>query len=177
MSTKASDVKSGAKASAAPAAAEAPATASAAPNGGVSFVGKISSKTVWGKVEKPSTAHALFTVLGVAHGIKTGTTDKGEFTAFLGSFEATNSKTGERFAAGKCFLPGIVTEMLVSALAQTQAVDAGNSLRFALEIGVKPEEKNAYGYVYTVKPLVKLAANDALADLRAEIAGALTHGG
>jgi hypothetical protein len=134
------------------------------------LVNKISTKTVWGKVEKdPKEAYPLFRVIGRSHGIKTGSTNLGEYTAFLGQFEATNAKTGEKFQSGKCFLPNVVTDILVQGMRSVQTVDDNASVEFVLDVGIAPDtsgQPNAYGYVYTVQQVVDVSASDPLAALR-----------
>jgi hypothetical protein len=153
----------------------------AAPTRRVGLVSKLSTQTVWGKVERPAPDAgpvALFNIYGVTHSIKRGATSMGEYTAFLGNFEAVNLKTGEVFAAGKAFLPRVVEEMVVGALTAAQGADMSASVQFALQVGIKPDAKNAYGYVYTCTPLVPIAQGDVLEHLRAvgtANAPALTH--
>lgn len=133
-----------------------------------SLIRKISSKTVLGGVpEVPTKATPLYTVIGVATGVRTGASSYGEFTALKGQFEATNLATGEQVTAPQCFLPEPLNGMIAAQLAMVD--DDGNPLaktaRFAVEVGVIPA-KTATGYEYTARELVDTTENDPLADLR-----------
>jgi hypothetical protein len=159
--------------------------ASAAPpaSDGASLVRKLSPKTVCGKVKLPTKkgkgydadgkeieidvpySATLYTVIGVSHGIKTGTGDNGPWVAFLGSFEATRHSDGAVFQAGQCFIPKAVEDLLVSAMRAGQKDDPQASVQFAIEVGIKPAD-TAVGYEYTVKNLVKTQNADPLALLR-----------
>jgi hypothetical protein len=159
----------------------APPEAPAVPARKVSLLSKLSTATVYGRIERPADGappKALFNIYGVTHSIKRGQTTMGEYTAFLGNFEAVNLDTGEIFAGGKAFLPRVVEEMVVGALASAQAGgDVSASVQFALQVGIRTEPKNAYGYVYTCTPLVEIAQGDVLQHLRAVGAAtpAITH--
>lgn len=169
------------------AAAAAPDLAPAAPSAdGANLVRKISPKTVCGKVKLPTKpgkgydsdgneiqievpyAAKLFTVIGVSHGIKTGTGDNGPWVAFLGSFEATRASDGQVFQAGQCFIPKAVEDLLVSSMRAGQKDDPQASVQFAIEVGIKPAD-TAVGYEFTVKNLVKTQNADPLALLRREM--------
>jgi len=137
------------------------------------LVKKISAKTVCSKIDKPTEPVALFNLYGVAHGIKTGDSQYGAWTAFIGNFEALNLKTGERFLSGAAFVPGVVEQLLLSGLTAAQEADANASIQFALQIGVKPamgSKPSTTGYEYTVTPLVDIQANDPLAALKNQLA-------
>lgn len=136
---------------------------------GPEFLKKISAKNVMGgKVEKPTKATELYTLIGVVDGIKTGSTDYGEYIKFLGQFKAIRSADRQEYFATAAFLPNPAQEMLVSAIESAQANDPQASIEIAYVIGVKPAD-NAVGYEYTVKPLLSQKA-DALAALESRIA-------
>lgn len=132
------------------------------------LIRKISSKTVLGgPPEVPSKATALYTVIGVATGVRIGQSAYGEFVALKGQFEATNIETGEAFTAPQCFLPEPLNGMIAAQLAMTDAEGNANakSARFAVEVGVIPA-KTVTGYEYTARELVDTTENDPLSDLR-----------
>ncbi len=140
-----------------------------------SLIRKISAKAVLGaSPEKPKKAINLFTVIGIAQGVQTGTTDYGEWTALKGQFEATNKETGEVFQAPKCFLPDPLNGMIAATLQETD--EEGNrvnsSVQFAVEVGVKPAD-TATGYEYTTKEIVESNEADPLAALRDAVTKAL----
>lgn len=144
------------------------ATAVSATENNAKLVRKISPKAVCGKVTAPTEKKKqLYVVMGQTHGIKLGQGDNGPWCAFLGNFEAINTATGEVFQSGQCFVPKAVEDMLVGSVKAAQGDDENASVQFALEVGVEQDERSATGYVYYVKNLVKTAAADPLAALRA----------
>jgi hypothetical protein len=90
----------------------------------------------------------LIKVAGVTTAAKTGQTDKGEYTKLLGEFIAQNLLTGEVFQSGQCILPSFLSEQLAAAL------NASESVEFALLIGARADKSAVTGYVYTAQPLV-----------------------
>ena len=104
----------------------------------------------------------LFRVLGRAVGVKTGTTDFGDFVAFTGDFRATVIATGEVFRSSKVFLPESVVGMLQAAMQESNA-----GVEFAFDIGAV-EANTPTGYQYTVKSLIETPEeSDPLANLLA----------
>lgn len=147
-------------------AAEAPATEAS-----VQLSKKLSTKTICGTLKAPYTTRPIYRVIGVANGIRKGQGTYGEWRAFSGSFEALNLETGEKFAGTSCFLPSVAEDLLSIALSQAQGADANASIQFALEVGIKPLKRRdgTDGYEFTVKPLIPVASNDALSNLRTSI--------
>jgi hypothetical protein len=131
----------------------------------VELVKKLSTKTICGEITKPEKPHPVFRIAGVSHGIRTGNSQFGDYTAFVGTFRAKNLLTQKEYASGTCFLPKVVEEMLISALREKQSVDTLASVEFSIEVGVTPSKKAAVGYEYTVRPLREFAVNDALSNL------------
>lgn len=103
----------------------------------------------------------LLKIVGETTEAKTGQTDKGEFTALLGDFVAVNLLTGEQFQSGKAILPNFISEVLRAAL------NASQSVSFALEIGAKGDESALTGYVYTTRSLVDAEPTDKMKRLLA----------
>ena len=130
-----------------------------------SLIKKISAKTVVGTVTAPEKATPLYTVMGIANGIKSGQSTYGEWIALTGQFEAMNLETGESVAAPQCFLPDPLQGMIVAKIRTPDDNGVTPSVRFAVEIGIKPA-KSTLGYEYTVRELVDAQENDPLADLR-----------
>ena len=129
------------------------------------LIKKISRKTVVGDVSPPEKATDLYTIMGIANGVKTGSSMYGEWLALTGQFEASNLETGEVFAAPVAFLPEPLNG-LIAAKVRTPGEDGkGVSVKFAVMVGVKPA-KNQFGLEYTVRELVDVKENDPLADLR-----------
>lgn len=131
------------------------------------LIKKISAKTVVGTVRPPEKPTSLYTVIGIANGLRTGNTTYGDFVALTGQFEATNLETGEQYTAPQCFLPEPLCGMIAAQLRTTDK--EGNrttmSVRFAVEVGIKPA-KSTMGYEYTVRELVDTSEGDPLEDLR-----------
>lgn len=118
--------------------------------------------------EEIPASQELYTLIGVCNGVKTGESTYGPWTSFLGTFEAIRTDNGKRFQSGRVFIPEPVSSMTAAQLADAQSEDKAATVAFAFAIGRK-KAKTATGYEYTTKPLVKLAANDPLAGLRAAL--------
>ena len=130
-----------------------------------SLVKKISTATVYGKItnEDKVKPKALYRVFGLAAGTKTGSTQFGDWSCFVGEFQAVNLETGEIFNSGKCFLPEIVESGILAQLSQAEGV------KFAFEIGIKPNEDLGIGYEYTAKSLLQPQANNFLEQMAQEV--------
>lgn len=104
---------------------------------------------------------ALYTIIGVANGIKTGThTTYGAWLAFTGSMEAENHVTQERFASNIAFIPAPLDGMLREALGSNESV------QFAITVEVKRRDDLGQGYEYLPRPHIATQENDPLAHLR-----------
>lgn len=167
-------------------------------NEGVEMLRKLSPATIIGQFKKPKKQDgvnadgsakmvaygeeeiwpetALYIVMGVTHGTRTGTGDNGPWVAFLGAFEAIRIKDGKRFQGGQCFVPKAVEDMMVATLNATRKAQAesgtAGAIEFGIEVGVK-HSLTQMGYEYYVKNLVKTQGTDPLAALRAKIRPAL----
>jgi hypothetical protein len=143
------------------------------------IVKKLSSKTIIGnvltaftideKTKQPVIGElvALFSVVGIANTIKTGTSTYGDWQSFKGTFEATNLLTGEVFRAGELFLPEVAENMLTGPVTQHGEV------KFGFEIGARSVKDRTNDqivkYEFTCKPLLDTAENDPIAALKAEL--------
>lgn len=104
---------------------------------------------------------ALARVFGRSNGCKVKTSDYGESFAFSGNFEAVRLADGEVFKSSKVFLPKTIEGLLAEAHSSSE-----DPIDFAIEVGVK-HAKNAFGYEWTVRPLIEnTGAADQLAHLR-----------
>jgi hypothetical protein len=127
---------------------------------GVAAVGKITVATVCGKIkvadlppegeEKP-----LCKMAGYASGVKSGTTQYGEWHALTGEFAATNLETGEVFMGKTGIVPGAMGDALVDTVSQKLAEDATSKVAFSVIVSVRrsprnPDEK----YEYVVRPVM-----------------------
>lgn len=129
------------------------------------LIKKISAKTVFGNVTAPEKPIELYSVMGIANGIKSGQSTYGEWISLTGQFEAQNMETGEAYAAPQCFLPEPLQGMIVAKIRTPDEQGKTVSVRFAVVVGIKPA-KSTLGYEYTVRELVDASENDPLADLR-----------
>ena len=137
----------------------------------VTMLKKLGAKQILGDVkaivknfcpEDRSTAD-VYTIYGAATGVKTGTTQYGEFTAFQGNFEAINYASGEKFAAIQCFIPEPLQTLV------KQAMETSDSVEFAFTVTVKRRDDLKEGYEYLVTPHKAAQEADPLEKLRALI--------
>lgn len=131
------------------------------------LVKKISVKTVFGNIDVRKLSDspiAIMRIIGVATKIKSGESEFGQWTAFLGQFKATNLQTNEVFASGKCFLPPQASEIL-----EGQFDDEHSRIEFAFDISAKYSEDSTVKYEYIVEPLFKPAENDPIALLESKL--------
>ncbi len=132
---------------------------------------KLSIKSVIGKVKVLFTKDEegeipegqkvnLMRVVGIADGIKVGTSTYGEWTAFTGQFVATDLRTGEEHRSGTLFLPEVATDVLAPVVREQN----GAPVEFAFDIGAT-STTTEIGYEYNVTPLVEAKENDPLQSL------------
>lgn len=123
------------------------------------LLSKLSMKSVLGKIKIPDDGEVILAqIMGVATGIKTGESDKGPWTALLGSFQGINMETGSIYRSGVCFLPNIVMNLLLPKLLEKDS----KAIEFAFNIGIKSDDKSATKYVYIAEPIFDTAENDPL---------------
>lgn len=129
----------------------------------LSLISKLTVKTMKAQPARHSVKAETMvaTIYGRCTDKKVGTSDHGEYIRFLGEFEGVNADTGAVFRSGELIVPKTLESLL------NGAVDGeGSTVDFAVEIWVEPNEASITGYSYTIKPLVKPAESDALAELR-----------
>ena len=131
---------------------------------------KISTAKVYGKVNvrklpEDGTVLNLFSIIGVAIGTKSGTSDFGDWTCLVGQFEATNLDTGAVMASANAFLPDVAQGLIEAQLAQ----EGTQQVQFAFVIGAKADEQSPVGYSYTAQPILPPDAKDPLEDLRKSV--------
>ena len=129
----------------------------------LSLVSKLTVKTLKAQPPRHSVKAETMvaTIYGRCTGKKAGTSDHGEYIRFLGEFEGVNADTGAVYRAGELIVPKTLESLLNGAVD-----NEGSTVDFAVEIWVEPNEASITGYSYTIKPLVKPAESDALAELR-----------
>lgn len=139
------------------------------------LIKKISPRHIFGeKPETPKTKTDLYTVLGIASGVKTGETAYGPWTKLTGHFEATRVDTGEVFASGEVFLPEPMQSMIAAQLQQrdNDGKRVTESVQFSVMVSIKPSSAPV-GYEYEARSLVESGGADPLAALRDQTTAAL----
>jgi len=109
---------------------------------------------------------SLFLLAGRANGTKTGESQYGPWTAFIGSFAAVAIAQGknEDFVPGseirspRCHVPQPMEDMIASALQES-----GGGVEFSLEVMAKLGDKG--DYEYDCKPHIKMQESDELSAL------------
>lgn len=138
---------------------------------GIKMNKKVSVKTVFGTVnaaviaKHPKTVDgslAVMRVIGMASGVKSGTTNFGDYTALTGVFKATNLDTGAIMGGSTCFLPDVALDMVAGLLAMGKAVE------FGFDIHADLNENSPVGFSYSAIPLAS-GEHDPLAALEAKL--------
>ena len=145
----------------------------------MALVKKISVKVVVGNVKKMVASGeikektAVMRVYGIASKIVTGTSDNGDWVAFLGQFKAINLLTGVDFTSGKLFLPGVASDLVEGAING----DGANAIEFGFDVLVEPDESSAVGYIYQAESLIPPSDDDTLSKLEKTLTARLENKG
>jgi hypothetical protein len=140
----------------------------------IAIVKKLSGKVLVGQVKayakdlQEGQSVDLFNVIGVASGLKHGTTNFGDFTALMGQFIAeplVGAKAGQRFRTGQLFLPDVALNMVAPIV---ENLGKGESVELAFRIGITASETSSVGYEYNAEFLVQPKENDPLEALMAK---------
>lgn len=128
---------------------------------------KISTAKIYGKVNvrklpEDGSVLNLYTIIGMAIGTKSGTSDYGDWTSLVGQFEAVNLETGETMASANAFLPDVAQGLIEAQLTQPDT----KQVQFAFIIGARVDDQSPIGYSYTAQPMLPPDAKDPLEDLR-----------
>lgn len=105
----------------------------------------------------------LYDVYGQVNGIRTGTSQFGDWTMLAGNFEAVRLDTGEVFAAREAGIPEPILSAVVDALKEHDTVD------IAVRVCVHKradELKAENSYEFTCKMITEVKPNQALTALR-----------
>lgn len=137
----------------------------------VTMVKKLGAKQIIGNVKKAVADFCandgdkvtLYTIFGVANGIKSGVSNFGDWVAFQGTFEATNYVDGQSYASNQAFITEPIQSMLIRAL------EGSDSVQFAITVDAKRRDDVAQGYEYVTTPHMQTEENDPLAHLRAHV--------
>jgi hypothetical protein len=121
---------------------------------------KLSAKIIVGKrIGKIEAPTDLFTVIGIATGLRTGQSTYGEWIGLKGEFEVVRCEDGKVLRAPIMILPdAAMTELMGSAW----------PVVFAFLVRVVPST-NEQGFEYEVEKLVPPGPYDALEDLRVQL--------
>lgn len=139
------------------------------------LVKKLGSKQILGnvgkvvkeKIENDGEVLNMYSLFGMANGIKTGSSTYGEWTALVGQMEAINHITGDSYAATVCFVPEPLCSILVNALRENDSVE------FAFQVSVKRRDDLERGYEYIVTPIIESRQSDPLQLMREKAMAAL----
>lgn len=127
-------------------------------------IGKITPKTIVGKIKPPDKLTALYLLLGVVSGYREVATDSGPSIMFQGSFRAQRASDGVAFTSQQMVAPHSATSKIIKALE-----DAGENaaIEFAYEISAKPVS-TPLQYEHTTKELIVARKADLLQSLTDE---------
>ena len=152
----------------------------------VTLVKKISAKDIMGPVakfvrENMEVGETLkcYGVAGKCSSIEEGTSNLGEWTRFVGEFQATNYVTGEVYRSGAVHVPSVLETHLKSGLEPMRDTvkDLKNStvtsltgeIEFAFIVSVlrneDDEQTGGVSYEYITKPVTEIAKNDSIGHL------------
>jgi hypothetical protein len=126
----------------------------------ITTVKKLTTKIIVGKkIGKVEQRKQLYSVIGVATGLKVGESNYGAWTGLVGRFEAQRTDDGVMFSAPLLLLPDVAAEPII------RAVKIHEGVEFALVVTVEPTLSEP-GYVYDIASVVTPRKNDMLAGLR-----------
>jgi hypothetical protein len=129
----------------------------------ITNVKKLTTKIIVGKkIGKIEVRQQLYSIIGVATGLKTGESNYGAWTALVGRFEAERTQEGALFSAPLVLLPDEAAAPIISAVKIHEGVE------FALVVTVEPT-LSAPGYVYDIATVITPRKNDMLAGLRSAL--------
>jgi len=137
------------------------------------LVKKLSAKVLVGQVKsyvkdlQNGQSVELFRVVGIAHGIKSGISNFGEWTSLMGQFVAEpliGDKKGQRFRTGQLFLPDVMLNMIAPLVADK----ANRGIELAFVVSAIKDDTANNDYFYSGDFLSDPAENDPLEALVAK---------
>ena len=152
----------------------------------VTLVNKISAADLLGKVAKfvrenieVGERQKAFGVAGVCEAIETGASTYGEWTRFVGDFQAVNYTTGEIYRSERAHVPTVLSAILERDLgalktgevkenkhSSTYPLSSSAEFAFSVDILRNPDDENgAVSYEYITTPKTEIAANDRISHL------------
>lgn len=131
------------------------------------FLKKITARTV-GCEAKPGVS---FVIYGKLRRSSVAQSNYGDYVRFGGDFEAVNEQTGQVFRSSVFLSPGIMEDVLHSAVQGAQEQDKQASAEFAVRFKTVKDAEAARGYIWKGEFLTKPSADDPLTRLRASLEG------
>jgi hypothetical protein len=129
---------------------------------------KLSAKIIVGKrIGQVTEPKDLFTVIGIATGIRIGQSNYGEWTGLKGEFEVVRCEDGKVLQAPIMILPDA---------AMAEFIEPQWPVQFAFLVRVVPSANSA-GFEYEVIKVVDPGPYDALEDLRVQLRSNRVPGG
>lgn len=92
-------------------------------------------------------------IAGSATSTRTGATQYGPWTSFIGQFAAVSQDTGEIFVAPEAFVPGPLGDELIAGYKRALEQDASAVMQFSVEVYVRKNARggDGAGYEYIVR--------------------------
>jgi len=107
-------------------------------------------------VANPNPWKRICRISGFATGTKSGMTQYGPWTAFVGDFAGVNVDTGEITMGKTCLIPGAMGEALVESFAELSKSTDSPKMRFSVDVLVKRNAREpAKKYDYKVMPVLE----------------------
>jgi hypothetical protein len=129
---------------------------------------KLSAKIIVGKrIGQVTEPKDLFTVIGIATGIRIGQSNYGEWTGLKGEFEVVRCEDGKVLQAPIMILPDAAMFELAG---EGRPLAQRFPFEFALIVAVEPSTNDA-GFEYRVRSVVHSRPHDALSVLRLHMNG------
>ena len=119
-----------------------------------------------------------FGVAGVCSKIEEGVSSYGNWTRFVGDFQAVNYLTGEEFRSAKCHVPTVLQDVLLrdleplkgasKELMHSTITDLTSEIEFAFTVALKrlaDDDKGGVSYEYVTTPKTQLKENNRISHL------------
>jgi hypothetical protein len=156
----------------------------------VTLTKKISAADLLGNVKKYvrenfeiGEAKLCFGVAGFCNAIEEGTSQYGDWSRFVGDFQATNYITGEIFRSEKCHVPSVLEAVLlrdlesmkadVKELQHSTVTKLTGEIEFAYTVQIirhEDSDDGAVSYEYITTPRTEVTESDRVSKLSALIA-------
>lgn len=108
----------------------------------------------------------LFRVIGMANGVKKGTSNFGDWISFSGQFQAISYETGETFRSNALFLPPTAQDALLPVVME----HGDNGVQFGFDVAVRSvedkQDPSNTKYEYVCRPLMQIEELDAIKAFR-----------